>query len=107
MVECNVPLVQTQRTGQAIRALVFTGTASRLTPAQAKRLRYVQNLQKNHQRLIEALNFVEHFAVICELSDERLQAIRKAKDDALEELTKKFEEKLKVYDERINKGGES
>ena len=105
MVECGIPTLHTQRPGNAIRAFAFTDNAPLLTPAQIKRLRYVQNLQKNHQRLIEALGFVERFAVICELSEERILAIRKAKDDAVGELTRKFEEKLKAYDGRITGGG--
>jgi hypothetical protein len=105
MVECEIPTLQTQHPGNAIRAYAFTDNAPPLTPAQIKRLRYVQNLQKNHQRLIEALGFVERFAAICELSEERIFAIRKSKDDAIAELTMKFEEKLKTYDGRIAGGG--
>ena len=84
---------------------VFTDSAQpSLSTAAVKRHRYVQNLKSNHQKLIEALAFVERFAVVCELSDERLSAIRQAKDSAIDELTKKFQEKLKAYDARINEG---
>ena len=85
---------------------VFTDSANvPLTTAAIKRHRFVQNLKNNHQKLIEALAFVERFAVVCELSDGRTTAIRKAKDDAIEELTRSFQEKLKAYEERIK--GES
>lgn len=90
---------------------VFTDSANGhstnapLKTAAVKRHRFVQNLKNNHQKFSEALAFVERFAVICELSEERVNAIRKAKADAVEELSKRFEEKLKVYDERIR--GES
>lgn len=81
---------------------VFTDSAQpSLSTAAVKRHRYVQNLKNNHQKLIEALTFVERFAVVCELSDERLTAIRNAKDAAVDELTLKFQEKLKAYDARI------
>jgi hypothetical protein len=83
---------------------VFTDSANTpLTPAAVKRHRFVQNLKNNHQKFIEALAFVERFSVVCELSEERIAAIRKAKDDAIAELTDRFQEKLKVYDERIKK----
>lgn len=81
---------------------VFTDSANTpLTTAAVKRHRYVQNLKNSHQKFIEALVSVERFAVVCELSEERVDAIRKAKDEAIEELSKKFEEKLKTYDARI------
>lgn len=81
---------------------VFTDSANvPLTTAAVKRHRFVQNLKNNHQKFIEALASVERFAVVCELSEERILAIRKAKDEAIEELTRSFEEKLKAYDERI------
>jgi len=85
---------------------VFTDSANApLTTAAVKRHRFVQNLKNNHQKLIEALSFVERFAVVCELSEERLQAIRTAKDQAIEELTRKFQEKLEAYDSRIREIG--
>lgn len=81
---------------------IFTNSANvPLTTAAVKRHRYVQNLKNNHQKLIEALASVERFAVVCELSEERLNAIRKAKEEAMTELTLRFQEKLKTYDERI------
>ena len=81
---------------------VFTDSSNApLTTAAVKRHRFVQNLKNNHQKLIEALSFVERFAVVCELSDERLTAIRQAKDAAVNELTMKFQEKLNTYDARI------
>ncbi|MBI4396707.1 MAG: hypothetical protein HY548_06405 [Elusimicrobia bacterium] len=90
------------QTGGAPRAFVFTDAHPRpLTPAEAKRTRYVQNLRENYRRFQEALADVERFAVVCELSQERINAIRKAKDEALAELARKFEAKLKAYDARI------
>lgn len=81
---------------------VFTDSANApLTTAAVKRHRFVQNLKNNHQKLIEALGCVERFAVVCELSEERLVAIRAAKEQAMDELTLRFQEKLKAYDERI------
>lgn len=81
---------------------IFTDSANApLTTAAVKRHRFVQNLKNNHQKLIEALTSVERFAVVCELSEERLIAIRKAKDEAMSELEVRFQEKLKSYDERI------
>lgn len=81
---------------------VFTDSANNpLTPAAVKRHRFVQNLKNNHQKFIEALTFVERFALVCELSEERVTAIRKARDEAIDELERRFAEKLKVYDERI------
>jgi len=46
----------------------------------------------------------EHFAVVCELSQERIQAVLAANDAALVELSLKFEEKLREYDRRIKHG---
>lgn len=81
---------------------VFTDSAKTpLTPAAVKRHRFIQNIKTNHLRFIESLAFVERFAAICELSDERINAIRKAKDEAIEELTVRFKDKLKAYDDRI------
>lgn len=99
----DVPVLQVGANG-APRALVFTGLARSLTPAEAKRARFVHNLKQNYQRFKESLGAVEHFAVVCELSQEKIEAIRKAKDQALEELSAKFEEKLKAYDLRIGGG---
>lgn len=99
----EIPVLQVSN-GGAPRAFVIAGKATPLTPAQAKRARYVHNLKENYNRLKEYLQAVEHFAVICELSQERIQDIRKAKDAALDELSLKLEEKLKEYDRRIREG---
>ena len=81
---------------------VFTDSANApLTTAAVKRHRFIQNLKNNHQKLIEALSFVERFSATCELSEERIVAIRNAKDEAIQELTQKFEEKLKAYEARM------
>jgi hypothetical protein len=100
--EQELSVLQTQEPGRAPRALVLSGAGLRpVSLAAAKRLRFIQNLKMNYQRLKEALEFVEHFAVVCELSQARVQAIRQAKDTALEELSIRFDEKLKTYDARI------
>ncbi|MCG3204333.1 MAG: hypothetical protein KCHDKBKB_01048 [Elusimicrobia bacterium] len=84
------------------RVSVFTDSAhAPLTTAAVKRHRFIQNLKTNHQKFIEALAFVERFAVVCELSNERIAAIIKAKDEAIDELAEAYQEKLKAYDERI------
>lgn len=100
----EIPVVQMPGGSGAPRALVFTAAAVSLTPAKAKRARYVYNLRQNYDRLKESLQAVEHFAVICELSQERISEIRQAKDNALEELSTRFGEKLKEYDRRIGEG---
>ena len=99
----EIPVLQVGG-GGAPRAFVIAGKASPLTPAQAKRARYVSNLKDNYNRLKEYLQAVEHFAVVCELSQERIQDIRKAKDAALAELSLKLDDKLKEYDRRIAGG---
>lgn len=99
----ELPVLQVD-SGGAPRAFVIAGKAVALTPAQAKRARYVYNLKENYGRLKEYLQAVEHFAVVCELSQDRIQAVRAANDAALEELSLKLEEKLKEYDRRIKHG---
>lgn len=96
----EIPVLQVDG-GGAPRAFVIVGKAAPLTPAQAKRARYVLNLRQSYDRLKEYLQAVEHFAVVCELSEGRILAIRQAKDAALDELSLKLEEKLKEYDRRI------
>lgn len=84
------------------KVTVFTESSNGpVTAAAVKRHRFVQNLRNNHQKLIEALAYVERFAVMCELSTARIESIRKAKDEAINELTSAFEEKLSAYDKRI------
>ena len=101
--EHEIPVLQVNG-GGAPRAFVMAGKAAPLTPAQAKRARYVHNLKENYNRLKEYLQAAEHFAVVCELSQERIQAVLAANDAALVELSLKFEEKLKEYDRRIKHG---
>lgn len=106
MVERELAVIEHRIRDHTPKVSVFTDSANvPLTTAAIKRHRFVQNLKNNHQKFIEALAFVERFAVVCELSEERISAIRKAKDEAIEELTRAFQEKLKVYEERIK--GES
>lgn len=95
-------VLQVNAPGSAPRALVFVGKASRpLTPAEAKRSRFVKNLKDNYARLKESMAAFERFALICGLSQERVEAIRKANQDALDELSRKFDERLAEYDRRI------
>ncbi len=101
MGERDLAVVQHQIKDHVPKATVFTESAKPLTLASLKRHRFIQNLKNNHTKLIEALNFVERFAAICELSTEKLTAIRQSKDAAIEELILKFEEKIKSYDARI------
>jgi len=46
----------------------------------------------------------ERFALICGLSQERVDAIRKANHHAVDELSRKFGERLAEYDRRIGGG---
>ena len=86
---------------QPPKAYIFVNGAPRaLTPSEAKRARFIQNLKHSHAQLQEAIGFFEHFAVVCELSPERVNAIRKANEDAMEELSQKFESKLAGYESR-------
>ena len=96
--------MQIQKENHAPRAMVFAGPTRPVSLAAAKRARFIQNLKHNYQRLKEALDFVEHFAVVCELSEGRIAAIRKSKDEALAELSEKFNQKLGSYDRRIQEG---
>lgn len=90
-----------QAAAQPPRAYVFVnGQPRALTPAEAKRARFIQNLKYNHARLKEAMGFFEHFAVVCELSPERVDAIRKANEAAMDELSQKFDAKLAGYERR-------
>lgn len=105
MAEHELAVLNTQQDGRTPKVTVFAGSGLRpVSLAAAKRLRFIQNLKCNYQRLKEAIDFVEHFATVCELSQARIQAIRTAKEEALAELSAKFDEKLKAYDERITGG---
>ena len=105
MDERELPVLQLRPAGQAPRVLVVAGPVERpVSLAASKRQRFIQNLKSNYQRLKEALDFVEYFAVICELSEARVQAIRQAKEEALSELSAAFDQKLKSYDQRIRGG---
>jgi hypothetical protein len=104
MHEQELSVLQTQKEGHAPRVMVFAGPTRPVSLAIVKRTRFIQNLKHNYQRLKEALDFVEHFAVVCELSEGRIAAIRKSKDDALAELSQKFEQKMSSYDLRIQEG---
>jgi hypothetical protein len=96
----ELPVVQTSP-----RAVVIAGPSRPLTPAEVKRARFVRGLKDNYARLKEAMAFFEHFAAVCELSPERVAAIRKANQEALGELERKFERKLADYDRRIGRAG--
>jgi hypothetical protein len=91
--------------GQVPKAVVFVDKDLRpLTPAEAKRARFVKNLRNNYARLNEALAFFEYFAGICELSLPCRESIRKANKEAIEELGLKLTEKLTAYDKRLKEG---
>jgi len=95
------PVVNINRPGQAPKALVFTGSPSRqMTPAEAKRARFVKGLKNNYARLNEAMAVFEYFADICELSLQCREGIRKANKDAITELSDRLEKKLAEYDRR-------
>jgi len=98
----ELPVVQTPGSP---RAVVIAGPARALTPAEAKRARFIRSLKDNYARLKEAMAFFEHFAVVCELSQERVAAIRKANEEAVGELERRFGQKLADYDRRIGRAG--
>jgi hypothetical protein len=98
-------VLQVNQAGAAPRAVVFVDRDQRpLTPAEAKRARFIKNLKNNYARLNEALAFFEYFAAICELSLESRESIRTANQTAIEELSKRLEEKLAEYDKRLKEG---
>lgn len=102
----ELPVVQKNLDNKVPTAHVFVESSPRpLTPVQAKRARFVLNLKNNYQRLKETLAFFEHFARVCELSPHGIEAIKKANEDALQELSQKFEAKIKAYDQRISLAG--
>ena len=99
------PVLHVNQSGHAPKAVVFVDKNPRpLTPAEAKRARFIKNLKNNYARLNEALAFIEYFAAICELSLECRESIRNANKDAIEELGRKLEEKLAEYDKRLKEG---
>jgi len=85
-------------------AMVFTGSARRRPAARLKRDRYVLNLQRQYAGLKESLAAAERFFATCETSAERVAAIRKAHEAALEELSDRFQAKINEYDRRIERG---
>ncbi|MHB2025128.1 MAG: hypothetical protein ACYCPQ_00610 [Elusimicrobiota bacterium] len=86
------------KSGGLPKARVCVGPDQVLSPAEAKRARYIQNLRFNHARLKEAMDFFERFAVICGLSSERIAAVRKANAEALDDLSRKFDAMLAGYE---------
>lgn len=94
-------VVNLNRPGMAPTAMVFTdSTSRRMTPAEAKRARFIKGLKNNYSRLNEAIAFFEHFAAICELSLECREDVRKVNQGVIAELTTKFQKKLEDYDRR-------
>jgi len=88
--------------GCAPKAVVFMDKDQRpMTPAGAKRARFIKNLKNNYARLNEALAFFEYFAGICELSLPCRESIRDANKAAIEELARKLQDKLAEYDKRL------
>ena len=103
--ETENAVLNIQHPGQAPKAFIFIDKNPRqLTPAEAKRARFVKNLKDNYAKLKEAMAFFEYFAAICELSFEKREAIKKANKEAIEELSRKFEQKLAKYDKRVMEG---
>lgn len=98
----EIPVLHTNN-GGAPRALVFSGKSVPLTPAQAKRARFVQHLNDNYRRLKEALEFIERFAEINQISQRRIEVLKKDSAEMLDELTSIYESKIKSYEERMRK----
>jgi hypothetical protein len=87
--------------GATPKAIVFTNSTARLmTPAEAKRARFVKSLKTNYLKLNEALAFFDFFATVCELSLESREGVHKANQKAIAELAAKFEKKLADYNKR-------
>ncbi|OGS32978.1 MAG: hypothetical protein A2218_10350 [Elusimicrobia bacterium RIFOXYA2_FULL_53_38] len=101
------PVLHINRPGESPKALVFTGSKAErpMTPAEAKRGRFIKNLKGNFAKLNEALAAFEFFAEICELSLECRADIKKANQAAIAELTARFEKKLAEYDRRSRETG--
>ena len=101
------PVLHINRTGEAPKALVFTGGKGDrpMTPAEIKRGRFIKNLKSNYAKLNEALAAFEFFAEICELSLECRAGIKTANQAAIAELTAKYERKLAEYDRRSRGAG--
>lgn len=102
----ELPVLQAPTTG-APRAYVFAGTAGQreLTFAEAKKARFIFNLRQNFNRLNEHIGAVEHFAVVCQLSEDTVLAIRSSKDRVIADLEIQLEAKIKEYDARISVEG--
>ena len=90
--------------GRLPRAKVFVWPNRPRSKAQIKRDRYVLNLRAQHRQFKEALSAVERFFVVCEVPKKYQKPIRKAHEEALEDLSRRFQEKLNEYDRRITKG---
>ena len=99
---CEIPVLHTNN-GGAPRALVFSGRSVPLTPAQSKRARFVQHLNDNYRKLKESLEFIERFAEINQISPRRVEILKRASAEMLDELTSLYESKIKAYEERMRK----
>ena len=100
------PLVVVQADdGAHPHAMVFTWPARHRSTARLKRDRYVLNLQRQYAALKESLAAAERFFATCEISAEKVAAIRKAHEAALEELSARFQAKINEYDRRIERAG--
>ena len=89
------------RPGEVPKAVVYTDKATRaMTPAEAKRARFIKSLKNNYARLNEAMAFFDFFASICELSLEAKEDVQKANKAVIDELAAKFQRKLADYDKR-------
>ena len=105
MNERSLPVVQIKKNGHVPSATVFAGAIKHpLSPAEAKRVRFITGLKNNYDRLKQTLQHFEHFAVVCELSTSTIENIRQANKSALDELAGILETKLRAYDQRIKEG---
>ena len=98
----ELPVLHTNNGGSP-RALVFAGRSVPLTPAQAKRARVIQHLNDNYRKLKEALEFIERFAAVNQISQHRIEALKKASAEMMDELTAIYESKIQAYEARMRK----
>ncbi|MFA5138335.1 MAG: hypothetical protein WC728_03800 [Elusimicrobiota bacterium] len=98
------PLTVVQTGDGVPHAMVFAGPRRARSTAQTKRDRYVLNLRQQYAHLKEALSAAEQFFVVCQVDRERLDAVRKAHADALDDLSARFQAKINEYDRRIERG---
>ncbi|MBI4369249.1 MAG: hypothetical protein HY547_03355, partial [Elusimicrobia bacterium] len=79
----EVPVIQKNLGDSVPRAVVFVDASKQLTPAQAKRARFIFNLRDQYQKAKDSLAFIELFAASFGLSEERIETIKKINGDTL------------------------